>query len=298
MKSALQQATPPKVDPKAVAIEAVEKAFTRMRSSLDIGLSYNNYQVALLELAQSVAELKRTASNLSPASGDLLSKALEAYADAGTFWHKSIEFYAKRDNNLSYGGGLPVQLTGLEWLVGKYNLATAKSDLFGFYVGLPVQTTQSTLWQVAANLAHQGIARAKSIQPDAVATPAEPAGKVETIVSFDALSWVRPTDAPMASRYTPGTKGVEFAGQPGSDIRAACAGTVVFAGNGLIGYGNLVIIKHNDRYLTAYAQNATLLAKAGDVVAQGQAIATMGTSLVYEVRKHGLAVDPTPYLPK
>jgi murein DD-endopeptidase MepM/ murein hydrolase activator NlpD len=84
---------------------------------------------------------------------------------------------------------------------------------------------------------------------------------------------------------------------------AAARGTVVYAGNGLRGYGNLLIIKHNSDYLTAYAHNRTLLVKEGQTVAQGQKIAEMGdtdsdrTMLHFELRYEGRSIDPSRSLP-
>lgn len=101
-----------------------------------------------------------------------------------------------------------------------------------------------------------------------------------------------------------GKKGIRIAGKKGQTVRAAEAGKVVYSGQGLIGYGNLLIIKHNDQYLTAYANNSALLAKEGDVVEKGQGIATVGTGaaqkamLHFEIRKQGKSVNPLTLLPK
>ena len=91
-------------------------------------------------------------------------------------------------------------------------------------------------------------------------------------------------------------------GKAGDAILAAEAGLVVYAGTGLRGYGNLLIVKHNDTLLTAYAHNRKLLVKDGDAVRKGQKIAEMGSSdadrvkLHFEVRRNGNAVDPAPYI--
>ncbi|KAG0190215.1 hypothetical protein DFQ28_002349 [Apophysomyces sp. BC1034] len=98
-------------------------------------------------------------------------------------------------------------------------------------------------------------------------------------------------------------KGVNISGALGAPVKAAADGRVVYAGNGLRGYGNLIIIKHNATYLTAYAHNRALLVKEGDPVTQGETIAEMGRSdsdkvmLHFEVRKQGKPVDPLKYLP-
>jgi lipoprotein YgeR len=99
------------------------------------------------------------------------------------------------------------------------------------------------------------------------------------------------------------SKGIDIANAAGTPVVAAATGSVVYAGNGLRGYGNMLIIKHNDDYLTAYAHNRALLVKEGQTVQQGQQIAEMGdtdsnrTMLHFEVRYLGRSTDPARYLP-
>ncbi|KAG0162908.1 hypothetical protein DFQ28_004419 [Apophysomyces sp. BC1034] len=99
------------------------------------------------------------------------------------------------------------------------------------------------------------------------------------------------------------SKGVDITNAPGTPVVAAAAGAVVYAGNGLRGYGNLLIIKHNANFLTAYAHNRALLVKEGQNVTQGQRIAEMGDSdnnriaLHFELRYNGKSIDPGRYLP-
>jgi lipoprotein NlpD len=98
-------------------------------------------------------------------------------------------------------------------------------------------------------------------------------------------------------------KGVDIAGKAGDPVLAAADGRVVYAGAGLRGYGNLIILKHNNTYLTAYAHNRTLLVKEDQSVQKGQKIAEMGNSdadrvkLHFEIRRQGKPVDPARYLP-
>lgn len=131
------------------ALENVRRAFGDMNSSLDIGISYRDYQSAILDLSKAVGAYKREAVSADQKRVRLLDEALEIYSDARIFWEKSIGFYARRDNNLSYAGGLPVGLNGLDWLVSKYQLSTSRADLLGFHAGLPVSTTRSQLWKLA-----------------------------------------------------------------------------------------------------------------------------------------------------
>ena len=99
-------------------------------------------------------------------------------------------------------------------------------------------------------------------------------------------------------------KGLDIAGRAGEPVVAAADGRVVYAGAGLRGYGNLVIVKHNNTYLTAYAHNQTLLVKEDQTVRRGQKIAEMGSSdadrvkLHFEIRRQGKPVDPARYLPE
>ncbi|SAL64073.1 peptidase [Caballeronia arvi] len=99
-----------------------------------------------------------------------------------------------------------------------------------------------------------------------------------------------------------GNKGIDIEGKVGQPVKAAAAGKVVYAGSGLRSYGRMIIVKHGNDYLTAYAYNEKLLVKEGDSVKQGATIADMGTgpsgtpALHFEVRKSGAAVDPMPLL--
>ncbi|MGC7403650.1 peptidoglycan DD-metalloendopeptidase family protein [Pandoraea pneumonica] len=117
-----------------------------------------------------------------------------------------------------------------------------------------------------------------------------------------ALSW--PAKGSVVGRFDDSkNKGLNIAGNAGDPVFAAGAGKVVYSGAGLRGYGNLVIIKHDSTFLTAYAHNRTLLVKEGDSVTRGQKIAEMGNSdadrvmLHFEVRRDGKPVDPMKYLP-
>ncbi|QWE15846.1 peptidoglycan DD-metalloendopeptidase family protein [Polynucleobacter sp. AP-Nino-20-G2] len=114
------------------------------------------------------------------------------------------------------------------------------------------------------------------------------------------LSW--PAKGKVTEEFNDKNKGIDIAGKLGESVAAASDGKVVYAGNSLRGYGNLVIIKHDNTYLTAYAHNRTLLVKEGDTVKKGQKIAEMGDTdanavkLHFELRVNGKPVNPTPYL--
>lgn len=101
----------------------------------------------------------------------------------------------------------------------------------------------------------------------------------------------------------PVSKGISIAGEVGDEVSASARGVVVYGGAGLRGYGNLLIVKHSERYLTAYAHNSELLVQEGDEVRQGQVIARVGrnsdgdSELYFEIRENGTPVDPIRFLP-
>ena len=121
----------------------------------------------------------------------------------------------------------------------------------------------------------------------------------------DDVPWIWPVSAKLTSPFSEaGNKGFNFAGKAGDPVVAAGDGKVVYAGAGLRGYGELVIIKHNGTFLSAYAHNRKILVKEGQQVTRGQKIAEMGNTdsdsvkLHFEIRKQGKPVDPAQYLPK
>ena len=119
----------------------------------------------------------------------------------------------------------------------------------------------------------------------------------------DEVEWVWPVQGkPMAS-FAEGGKGIDIAGKAGDPVVAAAAGVVSYAGAGLRGYGNLVVLRHNATYLSVYAHNSKLLVKEKDSVARGQKIAEMGSTdaesprLHFEIRRQGKPADPQKFLP-
>jgi len=132
--------------------------------------------------------------------------------------------------------------------------------------------------------------------------PAPPARTVPGTIKA-AARWVWPTDPVGAPRPVPGG-GILVPGRLGQDVRAASAGRVVYTGSGLRGYGNLIIIKHADSLLSAYAHNREMLVRDGQEVATGQVIAHMGEGthqsaiLYFEIRQNGRPIDPLPFFSK
>lgn len=121
------------------------------------------------------------------------------------------------------------------------------------------------------------------------------------------IKWQWPTQGRVISGFSSaegGNKGLDIAGTKGQAVKAAAAGKVVYAGNSLQGYGNLIIIKHNDDFLSAYAHNDSIKVDEQDNVKAGETIATLGSTgtnsnkLHFEIRYHGKSVDPARYLPR
>lgn len=141
------------------------------------------------------------------------------------------------------------------------------------------------------------------------ARPAPPAssiatGSVVTATDDEKLSWMWPSDGKIVATFDEGkNKGIDIAGRAGQHVMAAGSGKVMYAGSGIRGYGNLVIVKHSNSLLSAYAHNRSIAVKEGQTVSKGQVIAEMGDSdadsvkLHFEIRQQGKPVDPARFLP-
>ena len=126
----------------------------------------------------------------------------------------------------------------------------------------------------------------------------------DTSSEGDGVDWMWPVDGRVVASFDDAkNKGLDISGKMGQDILAAGSGKVMYAGSGIRGYGNLVIIKHTNALLSAYAHNKSILVKEGQSIAKGQKIAEMGNSdsdavkLHFEIRLQGKPVDPSRYLP-
>ncbi|MDZ4731463.1 MAG: peptidoglycan DD-metalloendopeptidase family protein [Xanthomonadales bacterium] len=153
------------------------------------------------------------------------------------------------------------------------------------------------------------------IAGDATTTPGssaskgnkQPAGASYSAPAGDPDRWLWPTEGRIISRFQandPTRKGVDIGGQAGQKVVASAPGQVVYSGSGLIGYGELIIIKHSDRMLSAYAHNQKRLVSEGEQVAAGSSVAEMGTNdrnqaiLHFEIRVNGVPTDPLNFLPQ
>ena len=130
------------------------------------------------------------------------------------------------------------------------------------------------------------------------------AGSMVTATDDEKMSWMWPSNGKIVATFDEGkNKGIDIAGRAGQQVMAAGAGKVMYAGSGIRGYGNLVIVKHSNSLLSAYAHNRNIMVKEGDTVNKGQVIAEMGDSdadsvkLHFEIRQQGKPVDPARFLP-
>jgi lipoprotein NlpD len=188
------------------------------------------------------------------------------------------------------------------------------------YVVRPQDTLYSIAWRYGLDF-HE-LARWNHIGPDfrisvGQALTLEPRGleprekksaapvarpSVQSAPNASQLQWAWPTDPTGAALAVSGG-GILLPGQLGQDVRAASAGRVVYSGSGIRGYGNLIIVKHGENWLSAYAHNREALVREGQEVARGQLIGHMGEGapqkpvLYFEIRRNGKPVDPLKFLP-
>ncbi len=157
----------------------------------------------------------------------------------------------------------------------------------------------------AASTATAAASANSSPQPASTSSPVSATAPKESATS-GGLAWRWPSKGAMISGYVAGDQtrqGIDIAGKAGDPVTAAADGNVVYSGNGLVGYGELIIIKHNDTFLSAYGHNRKRLVEEGQRVTAGQQIAEMGSSsasrdmLHFEIRKNGKPINPLDYLP-
>ena len=138
----------------------------------------------------------------------------------------------------------------------------------------------------------------------AVPAPAASGAQADADADDDNIDWAWPSNGKLLAGFSePANKGIDLAGRIGDPVLAAAAGKVVYSGQGLRGYGKLVIIKHNKTFLSAYAHNSNILVKEGQSVTRGQRIAEIGNTdsdtpkLHFEIRRFGKPTDPIKFLP-
>ncbi|VVN94980.1 peptidoglycan DD-metalloendopeptidase family protein [Pseudomonas fluorescens] len=165
----------------------------------------------------------------------------------------------------------------------------------------PSSSSKTTVFRRPAGAAAgTAVGTTTSVASKPVAPPLAPAGPAPT-------GWGWPSNGILIGKFSSNgslNKGIDIAGDLGQPVLAASDGTVVYAGSGLRGYGELVIIKHSDTYVSAYGHNRRLLVREGQQVKVGQAIAEMGSTgtdrvkLHFEIRRQGKPVDPLQFLPR
>lgn len=144
---------------------------------------------------------------------------------------------------------------------------------------------------------------AAGAKPDAASPPAVVAGPTTPAPDAGAINWAWPASGALIQTFTTSTKGIDISGTPGDPIKAAADGKVMYIGNGVRGLGNLVIVNHDNGFITVYGHNRSLLVKTGQTVKRGDKIAELGQTdttsprLHFEVRRRGTPVDPLRYLP-
>jgi len=176
-------------------------------------------------------------------------------------------------------------------------------------VAQPIVAPATAAAAAAAPAASANGTPANGAATSATAKPASPVTASPTPPAASAsgdedVGWIWPAQGSLIAGFDEAkNKGLDIGGKAGDSVLAAADGRVVYAGAGLRGYGNLIILKHNNTYLTAYAHNRTLLVKEDQSVQKGQKIAEMGNSdadrvkLHFEIRRQGKPVDPARYLP-
>lgn len=204
-----------------------------------------------------------------------ISKRYQITQDNLRSWNNIIE------NEIKVGQVLRVKPAGYVAPAGNTTTTTT--------VTAPVQTPKTTT--------------TTSTTTTATTTSTGKTGSTGGVRSVSGIEWQRPTSGNILQGYGGSSKGIDYGGNAGQPILAAASGKVVYAGNGLRGYGNLIIVQHNQTYLTAYGNNQNILVKEGQQVKRGQQIATMGntdakrTQLHFELRENGQPQDPNRFLP-
>lgn len=184
---------------------------------------------------------------------------------------------------------------------------------YGIYTGQRIYLKSNSSSESLADRVPQKVVpvaggNVQSASVGSAAVPASVASVPSKVVSgrsrsVSGVSWMWPAKGTVIRNFSSTNKGIDIAGSRGQSVNAAAAGQVVYSGNALRGYGNLIIINHDNEYLSAYAHNDMLLVKEGQRVKKGQVIAKMGSTdasrvmLHFEIRYRGNSVNPRKYLP-
>ncbi len=201
-------------------------------------------------------------------------------------------------------------LYSIAWRYGIDYKKLAKSNGVGtnftIYPGQKIYLNRAVTKASSSKVASKSSSK-KTKSPRSKSTTSSQKKVAVTSTQSGSLRWRWPAQGRIIARFSSLkslNKGIDIKGSLGEPVVAAAPGTVVYAGSGIRGYGNLLIIKHNERFLSAYAHNSRLLIKEGEVIKAGQKIAEIGNSgtdlskLHFEIRRDGKPIDPLRYLPK
>lgn len=252
---------------------------------------------------ESLASLKRLwfySSILSALTGGLCACGGDTYAPVVSAWHQPAAAnsqYIVRPGDTLYS---------IAWAFGlDYRALAQANNLTSPYIIEPGQRLRMTTGVARTNvpLQPQSTVQAKPKPTQKLAARSRPISRPVTVAFKGEWRW--PAKGRLVGQYSTvsgGNKGIDIQGRLGEAISAAAGGIVVYSGSGVRGYGNLIIIKHNNSYLSAYAYNLRNLVRVGMRVQRGQTIATMGRNdggkvmLHFEIRKNGRPVNPLLYL--
>jgi len=252
----------------------------------------------------------------SKSSGTIVKRQLNT--DGSYYVRKGDTLYA-----IAFSYGLdPMEVARKNGISSPYTIypgqkiqlktATGSSSKRGASSGVQISTVKSPGQVTTKTVNSTTSSKTKQTKPAESNPVASPSGTAKTpsanaIKNKDPESWKWPTDGRVIRRFVagnPARNGLDIAGKEGQAINASSGGQVVYSGNGLIGYGELIIVKHSEKMLSAYAHNRVRLVKEGDQVWAGQKIAEMGRNsgdeqlLHFEIRALGKPVNPLNYLPK
>jgi lipoprotein NlpD len=238
------------------------------------------------------------ASTYTVQPGDMLTKI---GMDTGQAWRDLARWNNLADpNHLEVGQVLRVMPPAGEAAPGTSVTTTNAAVPVATFKPLPPLPAKPDAKASSATPVAIASAAATPVPLTGAATPPPAAGRDND----DDLTWAWPAAGPVVAPFDDAkTKGLAIGGKAGDPVYAAADGRVVYAGSGLRGYGNLVIVKHNATFLTAYAHNQALLVKEDQIVKRGQKIAEMGSTdadrvqLHFEIRKQGKPIDPSRLLP-
>jgi len=224
------------------------------------------------------------------------------YSDRSSSWSKDIHIVKRGDT-----------LYSIAWQYGKDVRTLAEwnhiSPPYTIYPkqNIALQRPEKNTYK------NKDVSANKSLPSTTKSTPYKPRTRknarpvAKNNIRSKRIPWLWPTDGKVISKFSasdPGRKGIDIAGRAGQAVYAAADGEVVYSGSGLRGYGELIIIKHNETFFSAYAHNKRLLTSEKKKVKKGERIADMGSTgsdqvkLHFEIRRNGVPVNPYYYLPK